>query len=134
METQMKALDTAYKRIVTRELPRPIRSNKEYELYLGRIEKLMEKAHRSAAESQYLELLAILVERYEEEHYPIRTPEPRVALRELMSANAVSQAEISRLLGSSGVTSEILSGKRELSKNQIRKLSQRFGVSPELFL
>lgn len=74
------------------------------------------------------------VERYEEEHYPIQAPEPRAALRELMTANDVSQSEVARLLGSSGVTSEILSGKRELSKNQIRKLSQRFGVSPELFL
>jgi HTH-type transcriptional regulator/antitoxin HigA len=130
----MKALDIAYKRIVTRELPRPIRSNKEYELYLERIERLMGKIHRSAAESQFLELLSILVERYEEERYPIQAPEPRVALRELMSSNAVPQSEIARLLGSSGVTSEILSGKRELSKSQIRKLSQRFGVSPELFL
>jgi len=130
----MKAKDVAYKRIVTRELPRPIRSHKEYELYLERIEKLMAKTPRSAAESQFLDLLSILVERYEEEHYPIQSPEPRIALRELMSSNAVSQSEIARLLGSSGVTSEILSGKRELSKNQIRKLSQRFGVSPELFL
>ncbi len=130
----MKALDIAYKRIMTREMPRPIRSNKEYELNLERIEALMEKPHRSAAESQFLELLSILVERYEEERYPIQAPEPRIALRELMISNAVTQSEISRLLGSSGVTSEILSGKRELSKNQIRKLSQRFGVSPELFL
>lgn len=130
----MKALDLAYRRIVTRELPRPIRSNKEYEVYLRRIERLMQKPSRSAAESQFLELLSILVERYEEEHYPIEASEPRIALRELMTANDVSQSEIARLLGSSGVTSEILSGKRELSKNQIKKLSQRFGVSPALFL
>ncbi len=114
-------MDTAYKRLLTQVLPRPIRSQKEHELYLGRIEKLMEKTQRSAAESQFLELLSILVERYEEEHYPIQAPELRVALRELMTSNGVSQSEIARLLGSS-------------RKNQIRKLSQRFGVSPELFL
>jgi HTH-type transcriptional regulator / antitoxin HigA len=54
-------------------------------------------------------------------------------LVELMSANDLRQKDLALLLGSESVVSEILSGKRELNKHHIEKLSKRFKVSPELF-
>jgi HTH-type transcriptional regulator / antitoxin HigA len=94
----------------------------------------LDQKRRSAAEDRLLELLSILVERYEDEHDIIEAPNPIAALRELMLAKGVSQAELSRLLGSSGIASEVLSGKRELSKAHIRKLSEAFHVSVEVFV
>jgi HTH-type transcriptional regulator/antitoxin HigA len=51
-----------------------------------------------------------------------------------MAANGMSQSALARLLGSSGITSEILSGKRSLSKTHIKKLAAAFNVSTDLFV
>jgi HTH-type transcriptional regulator / antitoxin HigA len=131
---EMTATDVAYRELLTEELPRAIHSSREHRRYLARIEALLDQKRRSAAEERLLELLSILVERYEDEHDIIEAPNPIAALRELMLAKGVSQAELSRLLGSSGIASEVLSGKRELSKAHIRKLSEAFHVSVEVFV
>ena len=130
----MTVADIAYKKLLANELPHAIHTPKEYDEYLARVEELIDRADRSEAEDRYLELLAILIERYEEENESIDTPDPLTALKELMAANGVSQAELAKLFGSSGTTSMILSGQRDLSKNQIKLLAQRFNVSPALFV
>ena len=124
----------AYKDLLSREAPHAIHSDGEHREYLFRAEELMNKRRRTAAEDHYLELLSILIDQYEEEHQGIDPPEPVTALKQLMSANQISQAELSRLFGSSGITSEILSGKRELSKAHIKKLASLFKVSTDLFI
>ena len=63
------------------------------------MEAILDKKSRSAAESRYLELLSVLIERYEQEHEPIVAPDPIDALKELMAANGMSQAALARLLG-----------------------------------
>jgi len=77
--------------------------------------------------------LTLLVEAYEEEHYPIRSASPVEVLKELMDANNLRQKDLAPMLGSESVVSEVLSGKRELNKHHIEKLSRRFGVSPAVF-
>ena len=130
----MSATDVAYSALLLEELPRAIHNEREYRKYLGRVERLLDQKNRSAAESRYLELLSILVERYEDEHDPIEAPAPLDALKELMVANGMTQAVLAKLLGSSGIASEVLSGKRSLSKTHIRKLAAAFNVSTELFV
>jgi HTH-type transcriptional regulator/antitoxin HigA len=78
-------------------------------------------------------VLTLLVEAYEEEHYPIRSASPVEVLKELMDANNLRQKDLAPMLGSESVVSEVLSGKRELNKHHIEKLSRRFGVSPAVF-
>jgi HTH-type transcriptional regulator/antitoxin HigA len=111
-----------------------IHGEKDYRTYLARAEELLDKKGRSTAENRYLELLSVLIERYEQEHDPIVAPDPLEALKELMASNGMTQSALARLLGSSGITSEILSGKRSLSKTHIRKLAQTFNVSTDLFV
>jgi len=130
----MTAIDVAYGELLRNDLPRAIHSEKDYHAYLARAEELSDKKSRSAAESRYLELLSVLIERYEQEHDPIVAPDPLEALKELMVANGMSQSALARLLGSSGITSEILSGKRSLSKTHIKKLAEAFNVSTDLFV
>ena len=129
----MTARDVAYRALLTEELPRAIHSDRELRKYLTRIEALLDQK-RSAAEDRLLELLSILVERYEDEHETIEAPEPRAALKELMLAKGISQADLSKLFGSSGIASEVLSGKRALSKAHIRKLSETFHVPADVFV
>jgi HTH-type transcriptional regulator / antitoxin HigA len=131
---EMTATDVAYRELLSEELPRPIHSEREHRKYLDRIEALLDEKKRSPAENRLLELLSILVERYEDEHETIDVPDPAAALKELMLAKGMSQAQLSRLLGSSGIASEVLSGKRALSKSHIRKLAHVFSVSADVFV
>ena len=130
----MTAIDVAYGKLLHDDLPHAIHNEKDYRTYLARVEELFDKKSRSAAENRYLELLSVLIERYEQEHDPIVAPDPLDALKELMAANGMSQSALARLLGSSGITSEILSGKRSLSKTHIKKLAAAFNVSTDLFV
>jgi HTH-type transcriptional regulator/antitoxin HigA len=129
----MTAADRAYKELLASELPHAIHTAEEYERYLQRAEDLMDR-ERSEAEDRYLELLSIIIDKYEEDREFIEAPDPITALKELMAANNVSQAELAKILGSSGTTSMILSGQRTLSKAQIKLLAHRFNVSPALFV
>ena len=113
--------------------PRPITSEAQNEHYTEVLYSLERRGHLSSAEEKYAELLTVLVEAFEEEHYPIRAVSPVEALAELMTANNLKQKDLAPLLGSESIVSEVLSGKRELNKQHIEKLSQRFNVSPALF-
>jgi HTH-type transcriptional regulator/antitoxin HigA len=130
----MTAIDVAYGKLLSGDLPHVIHNERDHRTYLARAEELLDKKGRSAAENRYLELLSVLIERYEQEHDPIVAPDPLEALKELMAANGMTQSALARLLGSSGITSEILSGKRSLSKTHIRKLAEAFNVSTDLFV
>jgi HTH-type transcriptional regulator/antitoxin HigA len=79
-------------------------------------------------------LLTLLVERFEEQQYAMKPASPIDIVRELMEANGVSQSEIAGIIGSKGLTSEMLSGKREISKRQALKLSERFHLPASVFL
>jgi len=78
-------------------------------------------------------VLTVLIEAYEEKHYPIRALSPVKVLTELMAANNLKQKDLAPLFGSESIVSEVLHGKREMNKQHIEKLSQRFNVSPALF-
>jgi HTH-type transcriptional regulator / antitoxin HigA len=113
--------------------PQPITSAAQNEHYIEVLYNLERRGRLSAAEEKYAELLTVLVEAYEEEHYPVRTASPVEVLAELMAANKLKQKDLAPLLGSESVVSEVLSGKRELNKQHIARLSQRFKVSPSVF-
>jgi HTH-type transcriptional regulator / antitoxin HigA len=113
--------------------PRPIASEAQNEHYTEVLYNLERRGKLSAAEEEYAELLTVLIEAYEEEHYPIRDASPVDVLSELMAANNLKQKDLAPLFGSESIVSEILNRKRELNKHQIEKLSRKFNVSPALF-
>jgi HTH-type transcriptional regulator/antitoxin HigA len=83
----------------------------------------------------YLDALTDLVEVYEDENVPIPTAPPEDVLRELMSANRLSQQELAKKIGISQSTiSAVLSGKRSLTSSHMIKLAEFFNVSPVVFL
>jgi HTH-type transcriptional regulator/antitoxin HigA len=89
-----------------------------------------------AGASDYLETLLLLVNTYEDQHHtPMGTDlSPREALRAIMDANGMTQADIGRIVGSESAVSMFLKGERELSKAQIRALVKRFRVDASMFL
>ena len=113
--------------------PRTITSEAQNDHYTEVLYNLERRGHLSAAEDKYAELLTVLIEAYEEKHYPIRALSPVKVLMELMAANNLKQKDLAPLFGSESIVSEGLHGKRELNKQHIEKLSQRFSVSPAVF-
>lgn len=87
----------------------------------------------TAEQKSYAELLAVLISSYEEEHYPIQAASPIEVLQELLDANDLKQKDLAPLFGSESIVSEILSGKRRLTRDHIEKLSERFQLSPAVF-
>jgi len=113
--------------------PKVITSDAQNERYIAALLELEKKERLSAKEKEFAELLTVLIEAYEDEHYPIRATSPVEVLVHLMEANNLKQKDLAPLLGSESVVSEVLRGKRELNKHHIERLSKRFGVSPAVF-
>jgi HTH-type transcriptional regulator/antitoxin HigA len=113
--------------------PKVITSDAQNERYIAALLELEKKDRLSAEERDFAELLTVLVEAYEEEHFPIRAASPVEVLVELMEANNLKQKDLAPFLGSESVVSEVLRGKRELNKYHIERLSRRFRVSPAVF-
>ena len=114
-------------------VPRVITSDAQNERYIAALLELERRGHLTPAEKNLAEVLTLLIEAYEEERYPVRSASPVEILKELMDANNLRQKDLAPMLGSESVVSEVLSGKRELNKHHIEKLSKRFGVSPAVF-
>jgi HTH-type transcriptional regulator/antitoxin HigA len=109
---------------------KPIRCEADYEAALERIHAIFE-AEPGTDEGDELDVLTLLVERYEEQHYPIEPPDPIDFLAYLMELRGVGQAELARLLGSRSRASEILNRKRPLTLGQIRKINAAWQVPVE---
>jgi len=109
--------------------------NAEYDRAIEQIEKLLKKGDRISAEEEHLlDLLSTLVEKYEDEHYPIEPAAPHEILQHLMEARGRKQKDIVHLFGSSGRASEAINGLRPISKIQAKALAEFFHVSTDLFL
>jgi HTH-type transcriptional regulator / antitoxin HigA len=81
----------------------------------------------------FLEVLGIIIENYESEHYKWEDASGVDVLKYLMEEHSLNQNDLSEI-GSQGVVSEVLNGKRQLNVNQIKKLSERFNVNPAVFI
>jgi HTH-type transcriptional regulator / antitoxin HigA len=128
------ASELTYERLLVRVPPKVIRSEEENEYFIEELRRLEE--HESGwgdAERRFAELLTLLIEDFEERHYSLPKASPRAAVEFLMDQHGLKQKDVVDVFGTPSIVSEVLSGKRELSKEHIRRLSERFGVSPELF-
>ncbi len=128
------AVRSEYALLLTSTLPAVIRSEAENERHIAMLEELDRKGSRmSAAERRMAELLTLLIEDFEEKHYALKSAGPIEVLSELMLANGLKQKDLVDVFGTPSIASEVLSGKRKLNTEHIRKLSRRFKVSPEVF-
>ena len=110
-------------------------SEKEYRALVKILDGLIDEVgndenHKLASA---METIGNLIENYEEREYQIREASPVDALKYLIQEHGLKQSDLTEI-GSQGVVSEILSGKRSLNLEQIKKISNRFHVSPLVFI
>ena len=110
-----------------------IKSEAAYEDALIRIEFLMD-AELDSPEGEELELLALLVEKYEDEHYPIELPDPVEAIKFRMEQEGLTRKDMIKYLGSQSKVSEVLNYKRLLSLSMIRALTEGLNIPPEVLI
>ena len=125
--------EAVYARLLGEYQPRPIHDDHENERAIAMLERLAAVQDPTPEQLAVGELLVTLIERYEQ-RYGIAKAAPLDILRELMDANDMKQKDIAEVIGSSGVTSQILSGQRAISKGVAHKLGARFGLPHTLFL
>lgn len=126
---------TNYQVLLLDFTPRPIRSIRQYKRTMRHVAQLMNKPALSPAESELLDLLALLVEQYESTADPVPRSSPHKILAHLIESKQVSQADVAKATGIPGSTiSAILAGRRQISKANVGRLSAYFRVSPRLFL
>jgi len=114
--------------------PKVIRTEKENEAYTEILYNLDRGSRMlTSAEKELAELLTLLIEDFEHRRYQLPRAKPLDAVRFLMDQHGLKQNDLVNVFGTASIVSEVLNGKRELNKKHIRRLSERFRVSPELF-
>lgn len=110
-------------------------NKKEYLNLCERLDELVDEVGNNEKHplASLMETIGLLISKYEEEKYPVKESNGIAVLKELMFEHNLKQTDLTEI-GSQGVVSEILNGKRELNIRQIKLLSKRFSVSPSVFI
>ncbi len=114
--------------------PHVIHNDTELEVYTEALFNLTKLDNPSPPEEEAIELLTLLVERYEQEHYPIPAADPVSVVRFLIEQQNLTQRDLIPQFGSESAVSMFLSGQRNLTIDQVRKLSTRFKLPTDLFI
>jgi HTH-type transcriptional regulator/antitoxin HigA len=137
MSTLTIELDTKrYGRLLAKALPTVIKSEGENNRMLAIIEDLMAKGEDNLTpeEDTLLDLLVDLVHDFEEKHHPLPSSPPHRMVAFLLQQRGLKSSALWPVLGSKGRVSEVLSGKRAISKDQAKKLATFFHVRADLFI
>ncbi len=133
-KSQIRFNPAHYGQLLLEALPSVIQTEAEYNRTVAAMNKLAVKPQLSNEEDRLLDLLSALVEAYDQKHYAIPRATPAMVIRMLIQDRGLKNKDLESVLGSSGVSSEVINGKRNPSKAQIKALAQFFQVSPELFV
>ena len=120
--------------MIAKGAPRVIHNDAELEVYTKALFQLtaLEKPTRSEADA--IELLTLLIERYEKTHYPIPAANPVTVVRFLIEQQGLTQRDLIPQFGSESAVSMFLAGQRKLTLEQVRRLSARFKVPADVFV
>ena len=112
---------------------RPIKTNKDYQNALKRLEVIFD-ARKGSPEGDELEILGILIEKYEDEHFPIGFPDPIEAIKFRMEQLGYNQTDLAKIVGLKSRVSEILNKKRKLTIEMIRLLHENLKIPTEVLI
>lgn len=122
-------------KMIAKGAPRIIRNDAELDAYTEALFKLSALENPSSDEVEAAELLTLLIERYEDEHYPVpASPDPVSVVRYLIKKGNLTQRDLIPQFGSESAVSMFLSGQRNLTLGQVKKLSARFKLSTDVFI
>ena len=126
---------TKYGRLLAASLPAVIRNSEEYDRANEKIKDLLKKGSDIGPEEDLLlDLLTYLVEKYDDEHYRIPDAASHEVIQFLMEQQDLRNKDLEPVLGSRGVTSDVINGRRKPSRRQIKALADFFKVSPQVFV
>jgi HTH-type transcriptional regulator/antitoxin HigA len=130
----MNVLAIDYGTLLANAKPEVVHDEAKNEEYIRILESLAIKKELTPAEEKLAELLGVLIDDFEAKHYELEKANPVEVVRHLMEENGLRQKDLVGVLGGaeSGI-SEVLNGKRPLTASHIKRLSERFGVSPSVF-
>ncbi len=111
----------------------PIKTETDYRMALTRLEAVFD-APIGTPESDEADLIGLMVDEYEKNHYPIEAPDPIEAIKIRMEEMQLKQNDLVYEIGGKSRVSEILNRKRKLTVDMIRKLTRRLNLSPELLI
>jgi HTH-type transcriptional regulator/antitoxin HigA len=114
--------------------PRVIHNDAELEAYTRALFQMTALESPSRSEVEAIELLTLLVERYEQEHYKIPAADPASVVRFLIENQNLTQRDLIPQFGSESAVSMFLARKRNLTLEQVRKLSLRFKLPADVFI
>jgi len=125
-----------YTRLANRVVVKAIETEEEYDRMVAAVEHLMDKGEDrlSPEEAALLETMAILIQAFDDRHHPLPSVPPHEMLAYLMETSGRTAKDLLPVLGTRGRVSEILSGKRSISKEQAKKLASVFKVGVDLFI
>lgn len=123
-----------YSELLSKHLPRVIKSEEENEFFLAIVEELMSRTELTSEEDTLLELLVALVEDFEDKHYQLNTSTPHSRLLHLMEARSLEIIDLVGIIDSTEVTARIVNGQQEISQKQAEALGEFFHVEPSLFI
>jgi len=112
---------------------KPIRTDADLDAALREINRLW-GAKPDTADGNRLEVLAILVERYEKEHFPIDAPTAIDAIAFRLEQMGLSESVLEPIIGSSTLVHEIMAGKRQLTLEMIRRLHDELNISADVLI
>ena len=124
-----------YNELLIKYQPKLIKTEEDNEKALAIVEELMHRPNRTPEENELYELLISLIEKFEQEYYsPFQETTPHSLLLFLMEQRDIKQIDLVGVIGSKGVVSEVVNGKREISKAQAKALGDFFHVDAGLFI
>ena len=134
MSTTLEIRDSAYAELLARTRPRPIRTEEEHGRLTRELLELDEREDLSPEEEVLAELLTLLIEDYEEKYHPLPRVSPNESVKALMDERGLRHKDIWPVLGNKGAATEILNGRRSISKAQAKRLADFFQVPIDLFI
>jgi HTH-type transcriptional regulator/antitoxin HigA len=122
-----------YASLLAKYQPKVIKTDEQNEQAIALAEVLSHQPNRTLEETALLDLLITLIEKYEDEHYPVGESKPQSMLLHLMDAQSLEPANLVEILGSSEVVSQVISGKQEMTQEMAKALGKFFHVDASLF-
>jgi HTH-type transcriptional regulator/antitoxin HigA len=114
---------------------KPIKTKKEYETYLEWVDKMFNKKVKpNSPEGEQTQVVLLLIKQYEDEHFPIPTPDPIEAIKLKMQEKGLKNKDLIGLIGSKGYISSLLSRKKPLTLEIVKIFHKKLGVPADILL
>jgi HTH-type transcriptional regulator / antitoxin HigA len=123
-----------YSQLVAEVMPKIVETEAEYEQFLAVAERLTFKQNQTPEESALYDLVTMLVETYETQHYPIERASTIEVLEHIIESSGIDRSELAEIFGDDAILERVLAGRDVINISQAQALGERFKLSPQIFL